>query len=595
MNRFQNEVGRIDNAMGKTISIIVPTRNRIHKLRRLLESIRSSTYRNFEIIVVDDCSDEDPTPILNSTNPSVRVYRNSSRKLLSGSRNIGASVSRGELLFFIDDDNVVAPDTLYQLLQAFEAQSNLAVASPVIFFLSRPARIWTSTISKGRLPGSFVLRTRPLNGPTPTFSFHDAFMIRKSIFEELGGFDARTFPIHFSELDLAYRVHGRRYGAIVIPSAKVWHDVAATHMHVDSVRSYYTLRNRIILLKRYGSRQEYVCYVLAVLPLLTEYYFFHHLFGSSDNRLLASRNLVNGVINGLIYREPVVSPRAEERHNQRAGAGDLQEMLPLVSVIVPTRNSQATIGRCLESLKTQTYRNVEIIVVDNHSSDDTVRVAASFKGVRVVEAGPERSSQVNTGSRMSFGSYLYRVDSDFVLEPGVIEEAVRKCIDEGFKVIAIHNTSDPTVSYWAAVRKLERDCYVDDDVNIAVRFFERKAFESIGGFDESMIASEDYDLHNRLLKAGYRVGRIDAKEMHLGEPKSLTETARKHVFYGTKLDAFLEQNPGALTKQLSPVRLSYLRHWRDFTRSPYLIPGFFLYQYVRYSSALFGYLEHKLS
>jgi glycosyltransferase involved in cell wall biosynthesis len=366
-------------------------------------------------------------------------------------------------------------------------------------------------------------------------------------------------------------------------------------MHVDSVRSYYTLRNRIILLKRYASRQEYASYLYLVLPALTEYYFFHHLFGSSDNRLLASRNLLDGVMNGLIYREATVGQQSGVRRVEPRRAAAHSAAFPLVSVIVPTRNSEKNVGRCLESLKAQTYPNLEVIVVDNHSSDETVRIAKSFKGVHVVDAGPERSSQVNVGSRISSGSYLYRVDSDFVLEPNVIEEAVRKCADQGFKVIAIHNTSDPTVGYWAAVRKLERDCYVDDDVNIAARFFERGAFETVGGFDETMIASEDYDLHNRLLKAGYAVGRITSKEMHLGEPRNLTEVARKHVFYGTKLESFLEQNPGALTKQLSPVRLSYLRHWRDFTRSPCLVPGFFVYQYVRYASASFGYLGQKIS
>src|SRR2546430_1459666 len=106
--------------MEKTVSIIVPTRNRMRKLRRCLESLLKSSYRDFEVVVVDDCSDEDPTLLLKSAYPSVKVYRNSSRKLLSGSRNFGASVSRGELLFFIDDDNVVAPDTVGHLAQAFD-------------------------------------------------------------------------------------------------------------------------------------------------------------------------------------------------------------------------------------------------------------------------------------------------------------------------------------------------------------------------------------------------------------------------------------------------------------------------------------------
>lgn len=580
--------------MEKTVSVIVPTRNRIQKLERCLRSVLGSTYGSLEVVVVDDCSDEDPASFLRANFPSVKVYRNESRQLLSGSRNLGAFASRGDLLFFLDDDNVVAPDAIENLVRAFDGSNKIAVVCPVIYYLRRPSRIWTTSITKGRIPGSYVLGTKPIAEPTGTFSFHDAFMVRRAVFERLGGFDSHAFPIHFSELDFAYRVHGRGYGALVTPSAKVWHDVAITHMHVDSVRSYYTLRNRIILMKRYTPRGEYACYVLVVLPLLTEYYFFHHLSGSTDNRVLASKNLLKGIVDGLTYVEAPTRRLGDEQATPaqapvpRAGS-------PLVSVIIPTRNSEATLARCLESLEAQTYPNLEIIVVDNQSSDHTLGVAKSFEGVRFAHAGPERSSQVNVGSRLSSGDYFYRVDSDFVLQPKVIEEAVRKCTQEGFEVVAIHNTSDATVSYWAGVRKLERDCYVDDTVNIAARFFSRAAFESVGGFDDSMVASEDYDLHNRLVKAGYKVGKIASVETHIGEPSTLPEVVRKNVFYGTTLASFLAQNPGALTRQLSPVRLSYLRHWRDFLRRPSLIPGFLLYQYVRWSSALFGYVGQKFS
>jgi len=580
--------------MEKTVSVIVPTRNRIQKLDRCLKSVLQSSYGPLEVVVVDDCSDEDPTPFLSSNFPSVRVYRNQSRELLSGSRNLGAFASKGELLFFIDDDNVVAPDTIENLVRASEESSTLAVVCPVIYFLGKANRIWTTSITKGHIPGSYVLGTKPLAGPARTFSFHDAFMVKRAVFEQLRGFDSQAFPIHFSELDFAYRVHGRGYDALVTPSAKVWHDVGITHMHVDSVRSYYTLRNRIILMKRYASRKEYVCYVLVVLPLLTEYYFFHHLSGSTDNRFLASKNLVKGVVDGLTYAE--IPPRKPDGRPVPVGQKPpLLDSMPIVSVIIPTRNSEATLARCLESVEAQTYPNLEIIVVDNQSSDHTLGVAKSFKGVRFGHAGPERSSQVNVGSRMSSGQYLYRVDSDFVLDPTVVEEAVRKCTQDGFEVVAVHNTSDPTVSYWAAVRKLERDCYVDDTVNIAARFFARTAFESVGGFDDSMVASEDFDLHNRLVRAGYKVGRITSVETHIGEPSALLEVVRKNAFYGTTFASFLARNPGALTGQLSPVRLSYVRHWRDFLKRPSLVPGFFLYQYVRWSSALFGYVGQKFS
>src|SRR6266571_8664497 len=91
---------------------------------------------------------------------------------------------------------------------------------------------------------------------------------------------------------------------------------------------------------------------------------------------------------------------------------------PLVSVIIPTKNSERTIRRCLESVRAQTYRNFEIVVVDNFSSDSTVRIAKEYADI-VLLAGPERTSQVKLGAANSKGDFVYKIDSDFVLEPSV--------------------------------------------------------------------------------------------------------------------------------------------------------------------------------
>lgn len=65
--------------------------------------------------------------------------------------------------------------------------------------------------------------------------------------------------------------------------------------------------------------------------------------------------------------------------------------LPLVSVVVPTRNSVRTLRACLESIARQTYPRVETLVVDRHSVDGTREMAESL-GVKVLSAGPERSA-----------------------------------------------------------------------------------------------------------------------------------------------------------------------------------------------------------
>jgi len=262
---------------------------------------------------------------------------------------------------------------------------------------------------------------------------------------------------------------------------------------------------------------------------------------------------------------------------------------PLVSVVVPTFNSERFLERCLRSVREQTYGNIEVIVVDNYSRDKTREIAKRYADLVLLKGG-ERSAQVNFGVRHARGKYVYRVDSDFVLEPTVIEEAVRKCEIEGFDAVCVHNTSDPTVSFWARVRKLERDCYADDELNVAARFFRKDVFEVVGGFDEDLVAGEDYDLHNRLLKAGFKIGYVKAKEVHIGEPRSLLEVAKKYYYYGKTLKRFLNTNPKRGMKQINPIRPAFIRNRKKFVK-PVLIFGFIVYQSVRYSAAICGLLS----
>lgn len=582
----------MENERTPLVSVIVPTRNRREKLNRCIESILASSWGNIEVVVVDDASDYDVAASF-AGERRVKTIRNPKRMLLSFSRNSGARAAKGDLLFFLDDDNVVGVSAIEELVRLLDNDPNAAVSAPVIFRLSRPSEVWTSSIRKGIFPGFYTLGLQRPRGVIETFSFHDAFMVRRSVFEAVGRFDQVYFPMHFSELDLAYRIHDAGYSAKVSPAAWVWHDVAETHMNVDSTRAFYTVRNRILLLRRYGSAGDYLFYVTCMLPGVSVYYIIHHLESATDNRSLAARNLVRGIVAGLatpIEHATIAHPTTAVL--REGSVLDHPGELPLVSVIIPAKNSAGTVAACIRSVLAQTYPRIEILLVDNFSTDGTPDVARGFPGVNVFEAGDERSAQVNVGAEMASGKYLYRVDSDFVLEPRLVEEAVTRCVLDGYKVVTIHNTSDPTQGVWARVRKLERDCYSDDDTHIAARFFDRDAFRAVGGFDEALIASEDYDLHNRFVAAGFAIGRINSKELHIDEPKSLKDVVRKHFFYGEKIPEFLSKTPRQLwTRELSPVRLAYLRHWRSFAKDPRLTARFFLYEYVRYCAAVAGYLS----
>jgi glycosyltransferase involved in cell wall biosynthesis/uncharacterized membrane protein len=258
---------------------------------------------------------------------------------------------------------------------------------------------------------------------------------------------------------------------------------------------------------------------------------------------------------------------------------------PLVSVIVPTYNSAATLERCLESIEAQTYPNIEIIVVDNFSDDETYKIAA--KTARVIQAGPERSAQINAGAREARGTYLYRVDGDMVLESTVIQACVETIQSQGLDAIAVPNRSQGE-GFWQRVRTLERDTYLDDPLIVAARFWKRSVFEAVGGMDEGLFAWEDYDLHNRLLEAGYRFGRVTPVEFHLGEATNLWAYATQSFYYGPSVARYMLKHPGRGVKQLSPLRTSYLRHWRMLANQPMLTAGLFVLKLVQYMAAASG-------
>ena len=192
----------------------------------------------------------------------------------------------------------------------------------------------------------------------------------------------------------------------------------------------------------------------------------------------------------------------------REGEGEAD--LPLVSVIVPTKNSARTIGRSLSSVRGQSYPRIELIVVDGGSTDGTPEIAAKFAD-KVTKAGPERSAQRNYGAKISSGAYLLFLDSDMILSPRVIEECVGAA-EKGLDALYIPERIVGS-GFWIKVRDFERSFYTGTVID-AVRFVRRELFEGVGGFDESLTGPEDWDLDRRLRRAGARVGVISSPLYH---------------------------------------------------------------------------------
>lgn len=238
----------------------------------------------------------------------------------------------------------------------------------------------------------------------------------------------------------------------------------------------------------------------------------------------------------------------------------------LASLIVPTRNSAATLAATLDAIRAQTHQPVELIVVDNDSTDATPGIARVRADV-VLDAGPERSAQRNAGAVAARGELLGFIDSDMVLEPEVVAQAVAR-LGAGDGAVIVPETSFGT-TFWARVKALERSCYVGDETIEAARLFSRTAWDAAGGYDEAIVAGpEDWDLHQRVRDAGFPVGRTAARIHHDEGALTLRETMATKYYYGRSTREYLRKHPVDARRQLTVARPAFLRHWRRLARRP---------------------------
>jgi glycosyltransferase involved in cell wall biosynthesis len=213
-----------------------------------------------------------------------------------------------------------------------------------------------------------------------------------------------------------------------------------------------------------------------------------------------------------------------------------------VSLIVPARNSARTLAACLESCRTQTHSDVEVIVVDNSSTDGTVEIAQALADL-TFDQKPERSAQRNRGAAESTGDVVVFIDSDMVLEPTVVADFVdvfERRPEVGAVIIPERSFGE---GFFASCRVLEKSLYVGDADVEAPRAFRREVFDATGGWDETLTAAEDWDLADRTKALGVIVDRIDSLIWHDEGRIQLHVTYSKKQYYGRWVAEYLSRHP----------------------------------------------------
>lgn len=225
-----------------------------------------------------------------------------------------------------------------------------------------------------------------------------------------------------------------------------------------------------------------------------------------------------------------------------------------VSFVVPTRNSGRTIEACLRSIQAQQDADVEVIVVDNHSTDATPAIAAGIAD-RLIVAGPERSAQRNHGARAATGQFVVFIDSDMVLSSGIAAD-VRATFARTPEVSGLIIPELAFGSgFWASCRELEKRLYLGDPTVEAARAFPTDVFLAAGGYNLAHTGHEDWELPDRLQRAGGTIGRIDAVVHHDEGRISLTRQFAKKRYYGRDTRSYVAEQRGRALRRLARTSL----------------------------------------
>lgn len=194
---------------------------------------------------------------------------------------------------------------------------------------------------------------------------------------------------------------------------------------------------------------------------------------------------------------------------------------PAVSVIVPTLNTENSIEACLSSVNAQKDSSLEVLVIDSLSSDRTAQVARTM-GATVVSESLGRSSARRLGARLANGRFLFFLDSDQTMEPGLI----RECLDitrESKTACVVVPEHDFAIGIWGTCNSLDRRIAAVQDLSYP-RFLSKECYWAVGGHSEALQDfMEDRDLYLRLKAHGCRMIASRTRLVnHMGDLNPLT-------------------------------------------------------------------------
>ena len=487
------------------ISFIMPTYNVSRKLlTECLESLLNQSYQNFEICIADDnSSNKETIETLKEyeKNEKIKITYRKENGMISKASNTALKMAKGEFIVLVDNDDIIEKEALYYIVEALNKNKNLDM-------------IYTDE-DKIDFSGKYMEpHFKPDYSP-------DTFMgvnyichltcLRKSIVEELNGFNSDFDGSQDYDLFLRFT-----------EKTKNIH-------HIDKILYHW--------------RQT---------PTSTAGYLGNKNYAYIAGKKALEATLKRRKLKGEVLDNPKVSTYLIKYENQNE----------LVSIIIPMKDKSKITKRCIDSLyKKNTYKNFEIILVDNNSTEqetfDMIKeYKEKYKNIKSIRLECEFNYSYinNEAAKIAKGKYLLFLNTDTeVMTEDFIEWMLgyarldhAGCI--GIKLLypdKLVQHAGVVLGYGGVAGHIYVAASYNDNglfgrlvmpynysaVTAACLMIKKEKFDKVNGFDENLkVALNDVDLNLKMLKDGYYNVCLSNIEMMHYESKSrgYEDTEEKH-------------------------------------------------------------------
>lgn len=470
----------------KLVSVIIPTFSRPKFLPRAIESVLAQDYDNIEIIIVDDNGIGTDNQLYTERlvlpyiiNRQIIYLKHHHNMNASAARNTGLTYSRGDYIAFLDDDDEFLPSKIRLQVQKLDHSNHDIGGCYCNWIWKKGDKVIKKNrhVEEGNLADKMLLLENVICGGS-------SLLLKREVCIELNGFD-ETFYRH-QDWEFLIR-YFRKYLLLVVDEiVLIIHVEDRVFTHDPDVgaklRLYYMSKfEKDISASKYSDKICMTQYFMIGLGYFNVGRFFEGL-----EWLKKACNYHHLGIMKIIHCIYIYS-------------FFYMNKFPLISVAIPFYNAESFLKHAILSVLNQTYKNLEILLIDDGSTDSSLVIAESFydQRIKVVSDGVNRGLiyRLNQSVNIALGEYYARMDADDIMHPDRLATQIEYLLK--YRNVDVLGTSYYSIDASNKIRQcimLEHTCNINNMMVLHPSILAKKTWFQQNPYDIRYYRVEDTEL-----------------------------------------------------------------------------------------------------